>query len=210
MPPLEQKALQLQMNPHFIFNALNSIKVFLIENDKEQAIFYLNKFSKLIRKILESSRIKEVSLNEELDTIKLYLGIESMRFDSDVKIDISIMKSVDIKKINLPPLILQPFVENAIWHGLMLRKGEKKISIDVYKSEQSIFLSLKDNGIGRKQSEENIQRKRIKKESLGLKMTKERINYYNQKQGTNYSYKIKDLYDDSDNPSGTEVIFAFN
>lgn len=203
-------SLQNQMNPHFIFNALNSIKVFLIENNKEQAIFYLNKFSKLIRKILESSRISEVGLYEELETIKLYLGIESMRFDNDFKFEVSVSENIDINTIKVPPLILQPFVENAIWHGLILSKREKKISISVYKRNHSTYLSLKDNGIGRKQSNELIQRKTIKKESLGLKMTKERINFYNQKKGTNYSYNINNLYDEYGEPSGTEVIFEFN
>ena len=207
---LHLTSLQSQMNPHFIFNALNSIKVFLIENDKEQAIFYLNKFSKLIRKILESSRISEVDLSEELDTINLYMGIERMRFDSEVNFDVSVMEGIDIKAIKLPPLILQPFVENALWHGLMLSKREKIIEIRVYKSNQSVCLSLTDNGIGREQSREHLQRKTIKKKSLGLKMTKERINFYNQKEGTNYSYTIKDLYDELGEANGTEVIFCFN
>lgn len=206
---LHLTSLQSQMNPHFIFNALNSIKVFLIDNNKEQAIFYLNKFSKLIRKILESSRISEVSLEEELETIQLYLGIESMRFESEVSIEVSLLDDVNLKKIKVPPLILQPFVENAIWHGLLLSEADKKIAIQVYKQKQTVFLSLKDNGIGRKQSKENNKRKRIKKRSLGLKMTKERINYYNRKKGSNYSYQIHDLYDNNDQALGTEVVFKF-
>jgi len=206
---LHLSSLQSQMNPHFIFNALNSIKVFLIENNKEQAVYYLNKFSKLIRKILESSRITEVELSEELETISLYLNIESMRFDSQIDFKVDIALGIDTKLIKVPPLILQPFVENALWHGLMLSHIDKRINISVYRSEQTVCLSLKDNGIGRKASRKNQQQKTIKKESLGLRLTKERIDFYNRKKRKDYSYLINDLYDMQNKPTGTEVIFTF-
>jgi len=149
---LHLASLQSQMNPHFIFNALNSIKVFLIENKKEEAVYYLNKFSKLIRKILESSRIESHSLEEELEIISLYMSIENIRFEEDIQYIVDKDSTISIASLKVPPLLLQPFVENAIWHGLMLSEKEKKIEILVYEENGIIKLSLKDNGIGREAS----------------------------------------------------------
>jgi len=206
---LHLAALQSQMNPHFIFNALNSIKVFLIENNKEKAVYFLNKFSKLIRKILESSRIESHSLEEELEIITLYMSIENIRFDEEIQYTIKKDTSVFISKIKVPPLLLQPFVENAIWHGLMLSPIEKKIEIKVYEENGTIKLSLIDNGIGRNASRELKQKKSFKKESVGLKMTGERISFFNQKNNLNYSYKFIDLIDENGKATGTEVQFRF-
>lgn len=202
-------SLQSQMNPHFIFNALNSIKVFLIENNKEQAIFYLNKFAKLIRKILDSSRHGSVSLKEELETIHLYLGIENIRFDNEVHFIVKKDASIDLESTKVPPLILQPFVENAIWHGLMLSKKEKILEINIYKHNDFPVLSLKDNGIGRTRSQENKKKKSLKKKSLGLKVTNERIDHFNYKENFKYSFKIIDLFDKDNKSTGTEVRFSF-
>ena len=207
---LRLASLQSQMNPHFIFNALNSIKVFLIENDKESAVYYLNKFSKLIRKILESSRTESHSLEEELNIIELYLKIENIRFDDDIHFTVDIDPKVNLTTIKLPPLLLQPFVENSIWHGLMLCKEEKHIKIKVYLDQNSIKLSLFDNGIGRKASDELKNQKSYKKESVGLKMTQERLSLFNQKHQVNYHYQIIDLTDNQKETTGTEVKFSFN
>ncbi len=206
---LHLASLQSQMNPHFIFNALNSIKVFLIENNKEKAVFYLNKFSKLIRKILESSRVESHNLEEELEIISLYLSIENIRFEEEIQYSIEKEPAVTISKIKVPPLILQPFVENAIWHGLMLSPREKKIEVKVYEEAGTIKISLRDNGIGRKASKELKQKKSFKKESVGLKMTGERLSFFNQKNSLNYSYEFIDLKADDGNSVGTEVRFNF-
>ncbi len=202
-------SLQNQMNPHFIFNALNSIKVFLIENNKEKAVYYLNKFSKLIRKILESSRIESHLLEEELEIISLYLSIENIRFEEEIQYSIKKEPSVTISKIKVPPLILQPFVENAIWHGLMLSPKEKKIVIRVYNDNGVIKLELKDNGIGREASQQLKQKKSFKKESFGLKLTGERLSFFNQKNKLNYKFEFIDLKDKEGNPTGTKVLFSF-
>lgn len=206
---LHLSSLQSQMNPHFIFNALNSIKVYLIENNKEQAIFYLNKFAKLIRKILDSSRLGSVSLKEELDTIQLYMGIENMRFDNKIGFSVNVEKQINLEGIKVPPLILQPFVENALWHGLMLSNKDKIVEIRVFFVKDIPVLSLKDNGIGRERSREHKKGKFLKKKSLGLKMTNERIEHFNQRENLNYSFKIIDLLDKEENPCGTEVRFNF-
>lgn len=202
-------SLQSQMNPHFIFNALNSIKVFLIENDKEKAVYYLNKFSKLIRKILESSRSESHSLDEELELIELYINIENIRFEEHI--DFSIEKNPDVNSsiIKVPPLILQPFVENSIWHGLMLSNKEKHIFIKTYIENNKVILSLIDNGIGRKASEQQKNKKVFKKKSVGLKLTQERLTYFNQKYNVNYKFKIIDLDPSLNKGTGTEIQFCF-
>lgn len=206
---LHLASLQSQMNPHFIFNALNSIKVFLIENNKEKAVYYLNKFSKLIRKILESSRIESHSLEEELGIISLYLSIENIRFEDEIKYAIEKTTHFSLATIKVPPLFLQPFVENAIWHGLMLSSQKKKITIKVYEEKGILKLSLLDNGIGRKASLLMKQKKSFKKESVGLKMTEERLSFFNKKHGFDYSFEFIDLEDETGNALGTEVRFIF-
>ncbi len=203
---LKLESLRSQMNPHFIFNALNSIKVYLIENDKEKAVYYLNKFSKLIRKILESSRTDSITLEEELEIIELYMSIENIRFDH--KIDFCITRNdLNIASIKVPALILQPFIENALWLGLMLKEGEKNITIELTQESNSIKLSIIDNGIGRQRAEENAAKKTYKRESLGLQFTNERINHFNQKNHSNYRFTFIDLYDENQNALGTRVDF---
>ena len=173
---LKVSSLQSQMNPHFIFNSLNSIKLNIIKNNKENAVYYLNKFSKLIRKILTISREKEVSLQDEIDTLELYVSIENLRFKNEIHFSKNIDKSINLETTKVPPLLLQPFVENAIWHGLSPKKGEKKLQLSILKKESNyIEIAIEDNGIGRKKAFEFQQKKMIKKDSVGLKLTEERL-----------------------------------
>ncbi len=132
---LKLESLRSQMNPHFIFNALNSIKAYFIENEKEKAVYYLNKFSKLIRKILESSRTESITLEEELNIIDIYMSIENIRFDEKINFKINNSYTQPLSSLKLPGLILQPFIENALRHGLMLKEGEKNITIAILKSK---------------------------------------------------------------------------
>ena len=207
---LKLDALRSQMNPHFIFNALNSIKAYLIDNNKEKAVYYLNKFAKLIRKILESSRTDSVSLDEELETIELYMNIENIRFNDAIRFNVNCAGNVNLSSTKLPGLILQPFIENALWHGLMLKEGEKFITIDVTSIENIISLSITDNGIGRKKAKEKSDKKTFRKESLGIQFAQERLNYFNKKQDTNYSFTIFDLQDENNEITGTKVVFDFS
>src|SRR5690606_3958204 len=115
---LEQKMLRSQMNPHFLFNSLNSIKLYIINNEQKNAVHYLNKFSKLIRKILEASSQREISLAEELETVELYMNIENIRFSNEIDFRIDVDKDIFIDNIKIPSLTLQPFLENSLWHGL--------------------------------------------------------------------------------------------
>ena len=203
-------SLQSQMNPHFIFNALNSIKVFLIENDKQQAIYYLNKFSKLIRNILESARVESINLAEELKILELYVNIENIRFEDQINFKVENPEKINLKNIDVPSMISQPFIENAIWHGLMLKKGEKRILISFFEKQGIVTMKICDNGIGRQKSKELRGKKTYQKESVGLKIIRERLNYFNQKKQVNYQFRIHDLKNKKGEATGTEVKLSFS
>ena len=204
---LKIASLRSQMNPHFIFNSLNAIKLYIIDNKKENAVYYLNKFSKLIRKILASTREKEITLVEEIETIKLYIDIENIRFNNEIETVFTIDKKLNSDTIKIPSLILQPFVENAIWHGLSLKKDNKKLRIDIQKKEEThIQITIEDNGVGREKSALIKQKKLYKKESIGINLTKERLSVFEKDYENNYSLKFKDLYDKDKKAIGTKVI----
>jgi tetratricopeptide (TPR) repeat protein len=203
---LEQEMLRNQMNPHFIFNSLNSIKLYIINNEKENAVYYLNKFSKLIRKILIASTEKENSLEDELDTMSLYINIENIRFSNAINYSVKVDNSINPALIKVPSLILQPFLENAIWHGLSSKTEDKKINLNV-KSSNSNFVKIiiTDNGIGRKASEKIMKNKKIKRQSLGLEITTARLENFSKNYTYDYELEIVDLYD-SGVAVGTQVI----
>ncbi|MDY0780350.1 tetratricopeptide repeat protein [Tenacibaculum sp. IB213877] len=207
---LEQQALQTQMNPHFIFNALNSIKLYIINNEQKNAVYYLNKFSKLIRNILDVSKIKEVSLKDELNTMDLYMSIENIRFNNEITYTVQINDNVNTDTIKVPPLILQPFIENAIWHGLSSKKGEKKITLSVSKiSPSQLEIIIKDNGVGRELATEIKKGKSLKRKSIGIDLTKERLNTFAHDYSAECSIVYTDLKDDQGNPTGTKVSLIF-
>ena len=203
---LKMASLRSQMNPHFIFNSLNSIKLYIINNEKENAVYYLNKFSKLIRKILASTHEKEISLADELETMKLYLNIENIRFNNEIEYSFTIDKKLPLDTIKLPALILQPFIENAIWHGLSSKKGEKKIEISVeYETLKYVKISIKDNGVGRARSSEINKGKMHKKKSIGIKLTEERLNNFAKDYQNNCTLTFTDLLDATNASLGTKV-----
>ncbi|MGC4102717.1 histidine kinase [Ferruginibacter sp.] len=201
----EMAALKAQMNPHFMFNCINSIDAFIQSNDKYNATVYLNKFARLIRNVLDSSKQNLVSFSKDIETLKLYIELEELRSDNKfitkVKIDDELMNS-DCK---VPPLIVQPFVENAILHGLRNKHGNNGLlSIDVAKTDNNIVYTITDNGIGR-QAAEKLNSK--KEKSYGMDMSYERIRLFNKE--TDPSVKIVDLYD-ADKPAGTNIIVQLN
>tara|TARA_R110000868_G_scaffold82956_7_gene234064 strand:+ start:48671 stop:50635 length:1965 start_codon:yes stop_codon:yes gene_type:complete len=206
---LEQSMLRSQMNPHFLFNSLNSIKLYIINNEKKNAVYYLNKFSKLVRKILEASSLKEISLADELETIELYMNIENIRFSNEINFQINTEEDLDINAIKIPSLILQPFLENAIWHGLSSKEGDKKVSIDI-KKENDYFISIAilDNGIGRVAAQIIKENKVLKRKSIGIDITRERLANFSKDYQNSFHVNMVDLYDDSNNPIGTKVIIS--
>lgn len=202
---LEQDMLRSQMNPHFIFNSLNSIKLYIINNEKENAVYYLNKFSKLIRKILMASKEKETSLNDELETMKLYMNIENIRFDNQIDFKINIDESINTEITKVPSLILQPFLENALWHGLSSKTEGKKIDLNVIKNTSNfITVEIIDNGIGRIASRKIKENKKLKRKSVGIDITKARLANFSNAFSESYILEIEDLYTNK-TPSGTKI-----
>lgn len=203
----EMTALRAQMNPHFIFNCLNSIKLYTLENDSQTASEYLTIFSQLIRLVLENSRSEKVTLQKELETLRLYIELEAMRFKDKVKYQINIAPEIDQQYIDIPPLLLQPYVENAIWHGLMHKKEGGNICIDVtLPSEHCLQIEITDDGIGRELAAEYRSKSATRQKSFGLKMTSERIDIINQVYQIKADVLIVDLKDGMNNAAGTKVI----
>lgn len=204
---LEQSMLRSQMNPHFLFNSLNSIKLYIINNEKKNAVHYLNKFSKLVRKILEASSVKEIALAEELETVELYMNIENIRFNNEIQFEISIDEGIDTHLVKIPSLILQPFLENALWHGLSSKSGEKRIDLHVSRTNpRFINISITDNGVGREEAEKLKQSKVLKRKSVGIDITRERLANFSKDYQNSFEVDIVDLYDENGLPSGTQII----
>ncbi|HYJ62992.1 MAG TPA: histidine kinase, partial [Parafilimonas sp.] len=141
---LETKALRAQMNPHFIFNCMNSIKSIIQNNEQEKAVNYLTAFSKLIRTIFQNSDKKEISLYDEMETCKLYVQLENMRFENKFNYRFNIDETIDLKSIMVPALIIQPFIENAIWHGIMPKENGGDLCVNISKKENKIFCIVED------------------------------------------------------------------
>jgi len=205
---VEMKALRAQMNPHFLFNALNSIKLYVVSNESKTAALYLTKFSKLIRIILKNSKSKLVSLEDELNALELYIQMEQFRFDFRFDYEIKIDENVDKEFTEIPPMLLQPYVENAIWHGLMHKhdgKGELCIRIKI--KDGNIEFIIEDNGIGRAKSM-TLKSKTKTHESVGMKITANRLNIANKPYGTDGKLRIIDKENEAGKGIGTKVIFS--
>jgi len=203
---LEQTMLRSQMNPHFLFNSLNSIKLYIINNEKKNAVHYLNKFSKLVRKILEASSLKEISLAEELETVELYMNIENIRFSNEINFQVHLDPDIDPHLIKIPSLILQPFLENSLWHGLSSKGGEKNIWLKVSKEqEQFIQIAIIDNGVGREVAERIRKNKVLKRKSVGIDITKERLANFSRDYQNSFEVEIIDLFDENQQSSGTQI-----
>ena len=202
---LEQEVLRSQMNPHFVFNSLNSIKHFIISNEKESAVHYLNKFAKLIRKILEVSMVKEVTLEEELETMKLYMSIENIRMSNEIQFNINIANDLNLQSIKIPSLLLQPFLENSIWHGLSSKEGVKIIDLLIHKKTPDfIDITIKDNGIGRKKALEIKDSKSIHRKSVGVSLSMNRLENYTRTFTNTHTLQFIDLEKEGE-PIGTKV-----
>lgn len=197
-------ALRSQMNPHFIFNTLNSINSYIIENKKDEASDYLADFSKLMRLILDHSQKKTISLRDELYALKLYLELESRRLDSSFDYRIAVDAGVDADAIAMPPLVIQPFVENAIWHGLRGRKSSGNIEVRVSNQNGGLMIMVEDDGIGRVAS--GKLEKGRKEKSFGTTATAQRILLND----PSSKVDMEDLYDAKGEAAGTLVIIFVN
>lgn len=202
---LRLSALRAQMNPHFIFNAINSIQHFVLQNDSEQAYNYLAKFSRLIRLVLEQSQSETISLDQELKMLNLYIELEQLRFERPFTYEIKVDPKLIDENIRIPGMLVQPFVENAIWHGLLPKKsGDAWIQISFLKKEKNAEIIIEDNGVGRKIAAQKVQVD-SKHHSYGLQITEERLHLSENKNSGEPVIQIFDLKDPDGNPSGTKV-----
>ncbi len=200
---LEQKALRLQMNPHFIFNALNSIQSFINENDSVSAKKYLAKFAKLMRLILENSAEPTISLQNEIDVLNNYLELTTLRFSNKFNFTFDIDSQIDTSAIEIPPMLLQPFVENAVLHGIAEKDDKGTINIGFKKKGNNIECTIEDNGIGRQKA---MEHKQSSHKSTGMLVTEERLKIFSEKNNQEAKFSIVDLVDKLGNACGTKVI----
>ncbi len=203
---LEMQALRAQMNPHFIFNCLSSINRFILKNEPKTASNYLTRFSRLMRMILTNSQKPLITLDNELEMLGLYLEMERLRFKNSFDYGITFLNAIDTDNIFVPPLLLQPFCENAIWHGLMHKEGLGRLEIELSMQDNILNCSITDNGVGRERSEAMKSKTAEKEKSMGLKITTERLALLNREKGLHTFYEIEDLKDENGNATGTKVI----
>jgi LytS/YehU family sensor histidine kinase len=202
----QETALKAQMNPHFLFNVLNSIKGYIYENDKKNATFYLSSFSDLVRKILNHSSSSKIKLEEEIDILKLYIELEAMLIQDDFKYNLVIEEDLDVSHIKIPALLIQPYIENAVKHGLLHLSTKKKLSVDFSMEGSNLLVVIDDNGIGRKRANE-INEKRSSQQSgagFSTKANERRLEILNSI--ANIGVQIIDKVDEHSQPSGTQVI----
>ena len=202
----ELNALRAQMNPHFVFNAINSVQYFITENDPDSSQKYLSKFAKLIRYVVDNSRLSYISVKAEIEALTLYLELEALRFGDRMKYSFEIDDDVDIEYIQIPSMLIQPYVENSIWHGIMHKEGEGKISIRFSVRDEMLYCTIEDNGVGRGKSME-IKRNRPKAnhKSIGMTNTRERLEIINQVSKNDLKVVVTDLYSPENVPCGTRV-----
>ena len=192
----ELKALRAQMNPHFIFNAINSVQYFMTSNDPESSQKYLSKFAKLIRYVMDNSKPSSIPLEKELDALKLYIDLEALRFENRFEYNLHVDKEIDINYVQIPSMLIQPYVENAIWHGLMHKKGSGKLSIHIKMQDSILTCIIEDNGIGRERSKEIRSSESLTyHKSFGMSVTKERLEIISRLNNINPRINVIDLYE---------------
>jgi len=201
----QMTALRAQLNPHFIFNSLNSVQDYILRDDKRSANKYISNFSKLMRYILNASDKEYTSLEKEIEALELYVSIESMRFDNTLEYHFEIDPKIDPKKCEIPTMILQPYLENAINHGLKPVKGRKLLVVKVFSHETGLKVEIEDNGVGRKKSRKIKMRNEENYASKGTLINQKRIDLLNKINQNKNKVTFKDIYDLKGNPSGTKV-----
>ncbi|HUR31285.1 MAG TPA: histidine kinase, partial [Saprospiraceae bacterium] len=205
---LEAKALRAQMNPHFVFNSLNAIQECIVTGRIDEAYTYLTKFSRLLRLVLEHSDVGEVALQEELEVLDLYISLEKLRFKNDMHYHFKLDEELDAEEIRIPPMLIQPHIENAIWHGLRHKEGEKNLILSIKETiPDYLEVIIQDDGIGRKKAD-SIKKNRLggtNHQSKGKQLSENRMELL-RKTYPFASMTILDLYHDDGEATGTKVI----
>ncbi|HLP11622.1 MAG TPA: tetratricopeptide repeat protein [Flavobacteriales bacterium] len=203
---LEQKAIRSQMNPHFIFNSLNSIQHYILSNETQYAYDYLARFSKLIRQVLANSEHPTISLKKELELLELYIDLEQRRFKNRFEYSVSYDKNLPVDEIVIPVMLIQPFVENAIWHGIMnlddSRRG--KLSVNIVFENETAKITIEDNGVGR-EAAAKLRKPKHEHTSVGMLFTQKRLEMFKLTGTKETAVSITDLYDLHGNANGTQV-----
>ena len=206
---LKQQALNAQMNPHFIFNSLNSIQNYILTNNNELANNYLVKYSRLMRIVFENSKKSDIPLAKEIEASKRYLELEAIRNEGKFSFDFIIDPEVNLDQDLIPSLLLQPFLENAIWHGLMKSTKHGLLTVRIIAQEHDIKIEIEDNGIGRQASYELQSKSKLNDHiSSGLKITEDRIKLVNVLDKAKFTYQVIDLVDENGKAIGTKIIFT--
>lgn len=205
---LEMQALRAQMNPHFIFNCLSSINRFILINKIDEASDYLTKFSRLIRMSLYNSEKSLITLESELEALRLYLDLERLRFKNAFNYSITFINAIDVNTLYIPPMLIQPFAENAIWHGLMHKKAVGCLEIELCAANKTLTCIITDNGIGRKTAASLNSRSAEKNKSMGVEITAGRLALLNKSKNETAVFSIEDLQDEEGNGCGTKVILT--
>jgi tetratricopeptide (TPR) repeat protein len=202
---ITQANLRQQMNPHFIFNTLNSIQYYMYQHDKLATNNYLTKFSSLMRKVLENSQHTSIPLNDELDALTLYLELERIRFKDKFDFKINVDEEIDVLLFKVPTMLIQPYVENSICHGLIPAERNGFIEIDLKLEKDYISCSIEDNGIGREASQKRKAKSENNHNSLGTQIVSSRLDLVNALYGTSLKIIYTDLKNDKGEPEGTRV-----
>lgn len=203
---METRVIKAQMNPHFIFNSMNSIQQFILADDTANANTYLVKFAKLLRKILESSTDDFISLDNEVDILHKYIEIESLRFDHAFSYEIVVDERLRKPNVRIPHMLVQPFVENAIWHGLLKQESRKDLKVIFsYVDEESLSCTIDDNGAGRATKKAAENRLVAKKKSLGIHFTSQRLELMRKEWGGKFGVEITDKVSEQGTSAGTRV-----
>lgn len=202
----ELNALRAQMNPHFVFNAINSVQYFITNNDPDSSQEYLSKFAKLIRYVVDNSRLTFIPIKKEIEALTLYLDLEALRFGTRFRYNIRIHPNVDMEYTQIPSMLIQPYVENAIWHGIMHKKGNGTIDVSLEMKGEILYCVIQDDGIGRQKSLELKKDKGPEsRQSVGMSNTRDRLEIINQVNNSNMHVQLTDLFTESGEACGTKV-----
>jgi len=204
---LELKFLRSQMNPHFLFNSINSIQNLILNEQIDLALNYLNDFSRLIRRVLSYSEKDSVTIQEEIEFLEEYLRLEKLRFKDKVQVKITVDPQLDTAFDRMPPMLVQPVVENAIKHGLLPKESDGLLQIIFSANNDTLKITVEDNGLGRKHSEE-VAKRNGNHQSMGTRIIKDRLDILSKNTQVSEKHKVEiiDLYDDNGKPCGTRVI----
>jgi tetratricopeptide (TPR) repeat protein len=203
----KQKLLRSQMNPHFIFNSLTSVQNFILQHDDIKASVYLSRFSDLVRGILKNSMAEQITLEEELGTIENYLELQKIRYQEKFDYKIEMQDAINPESIQIPPMLAQPFIENAIEHGFKQKGSQGNIYIRLKLNKRYLIYEIEDDGIGREKAQEILQKQKSEHKSLATSITQERIKVLNRKLKHKIKFEILDLKDDEGKATGTRVVF---